>query len=227
VSKTDGSWKKHGMLKRVIGAQTSAYRVTHPTARIVIIDMNAGDGEGVALTQGDLFRSNLSVPTPALAMRFAGCDDRVILCERDPARRRNLGAIFPSATILADHAHALNYLGDATFAFVISDACGLVDIGFTYLEELAAHIQSDFIVAFNEGVLNRINHPYHKTANARYGWMADYREHRRRLNRRYLSVFPDLRQAPIRGSANFNWRMLIIANGLCTLAKQPPFQVIQ
>ena len=90
------SHKKHQLLWRAAFGQAHAYRVTHPTARLPIIDMHAADGEGVPTSQLDLFRDAPAYPTPLLATRLAqtlGNAD-VFLCEKKAHARKTWPADF-------------------------------------------------------------------------------------------------------------------------------------
>lgn len=230
AGKSEASWKKHELFHRIAGGQLNAFRYKHSAARIALVDFNAGDGEGVMRgLQLDLFASNISLPTPAIAMKIANGHDRIILCEKKPDNFSALKQKFPIATVVENHSLAINYLNGCDFALVFSDGCGTADLGFEHLEKLATHIRSDFIIAFNEGWIKRVNGTKSDrwaTARTRYGWMSNYPELRERLRRKYIAVTPRLALPPIRSSPNFNYRMLLIANGLCDAARRHPFEVL-
>src|SRR5262249_20575457 len=101
AGKSAMSWKKHGMLWRIARGQAHAFRVTHPAARCVLVDMHAGDGAGVDLPQLDLFEPAVSRPSAEVAVHVAReIDADVILCEQHRAKRAQLAALFPDATIV-------------------------------------------------------------------------------------------------------------------------------
>jgi len=241
AGKSDTSWIKHKLIQQAANGQINAYRVRHSTARIAIIDANAGDGEGVPRPQCDLFEDgpSISIPTPALAASLAvehGGD--VYLCEKDADKRRDLRSRFPSAVILDDHADVPARLAGYEYVVVISDPCGPSGHGIDHLQSIARHIKyADFVVVFNEGWLRGrlagvkpASHPDEDTPSRR-AWQTTQRIYTpmidpcwwmTTLGRRHIA-----RTCLVRASANFQYRVLVVANYLSHAVQRRPFEVIK
>ena len=136
---SDASDKKHRILWRAAYGQACAYRITHPGTRGLIIDMHAADGEGVAMSQLELFGPSPTYPTPLLATRLAetiGNAD-VFLCEKKTRARILLSSKFPKATILKNHESIMPALrSEHRWALVLNDPCGHADHGIDTLSSL-------------------------------------------------------------------------------------------
>lgn len=236
VGKSERSYIKHDIIKRVVGGQASAYRLKNP-GTIAIIDGNAGDGLGVERPQLDMFGPNRSTTTAELAMRIA--DDIgnavVILCEKLDDRRAALRSRFRDAIILDDNAKAMSAIpSNCKYAVWISDPCGPSDHGVDAMREVASAMRSDFVIAFNEGWIssrcagltgeceNEVARRASRTMRDRYlpmietpTWWAD------QLRRERLARTPI-----INGAQNFRYRVIVAANVLSDSARRRPFEEV-
>lgn len=227
------SFQKHERIAQLAKMQAARARnFLRPGARVVIIDMHAGDGHGVTQPQGDLFRGSESTPTARLAieistaMREARPDVTVdvFLCEKVRKRRKSLEPFSGSATILTDH-RKLPPLGRYAWGIVFNDPNGPSKHGVELMQRLAGDIaRLDFIIVVNEGALGRIagvrgastdgNAPIWATdadrARAikdRYAWMTNPSQWARRLGRRHV-----LSSQSLYGSRAMKGRILLVTN---------------
>lgn len=227
IGKSERSHIKHNLIKRVVGGQIGAYRLKNK-GRIVIIDGNAGDGQGVDLPQIDLFDSNRSITTAELAVRIAEDvgNAEVILCDRNKERRTSLSGRFADVTILKDNALASDAIPpDCHYAIWISDPCGPAGHGVEAMRAVADRLRSDFVIAVNEGSIRRIagtDSELWSTSRERYAqmiesprWWAD------RLGRERLTRTPI-----INGASNFKYRIIVAANVLSDAARRKPFEEV-
>jgi hypothetical protein len=227
AGKSDASWKKHELLRRVTSGQVAAFRVKHPTGRILLIDGNAGDGFGVKQLQGDLFGENLSVSTAELVVQLGeslGNVD-VVLCEKIPAKRDVLARRFPQVPVLKDHALApLCIRRDHAFALWLSDPCGPAGQGVAHMRAVADLLPSDFIVVVNDGGIRRMAatvSPKWRTSRERYaemiepGWFCEALQRPR-----------EARTPLIRASNGFHYRIAVLSHHLSDSARRKPFEVI-
>src|SRR5215471_920210 len=158
--KSARSWIKHEFIAKVAGSYIAAYRVSHPRDRVILIDGNAGDGQGVPRNP-DLFdRAEYSRPSPeivtALAEDVGNAD--VLLCEKDKHKRKQLYARFPKAMIVATHDEVVpNILPEHRYALWISDPCGPAGHGIDHMRAVSKRVRCDFVVVFNEGIIGRFN----------------------------------------------------------------------
>lgn len=214
AGKSDYSWIKHGFVKRAAAAQVAAFRQKFPGAQIILIDGNAGDGEGVEMQQRDLFVNQCeSEPTPRVLADLATAYGATLcLCERVAGKRSKLKARFPDAVIVPDHkAAAALALRGFNYALWGSDPCGPAGHGLDQMRRVAMGIlRSDFIVVSNEGALGRFigvahcpnwqKHQAYTLQLAPAWWLAQ-------LPKRYLARTPLIKQ-----SQNFHFRLLIISD---------------
>lgn len=153
------SWRKHEMIREVAQAQISVLNLDGKKG--AIIDMHAGDGEGVDLPQADLFMTPVSQSTPYLAVELSHkCTPRsdVILCERNRQHRALLTERFGTqAQILANHVELLNQsLQKYQWVFVLNDPCGPSAHGIPILQAIVArHRRADLLIMVNEGSIAR------------------------------------------------------------------------
>lgn len=241
--KSDASWIKHSRVGQAAWGQLKAWRIKHPSGRIAIVDMNAGDGEGIERIKLDLFESNdQSTPTAALAVALAEQDGNadVFLCERDLEKRRKLRSRFPAARVLSDHAQAPNILIATSYEFVLvlSDPCGAADHGIEHLKTIARIIRvADFIVVFNGGWLEKrlmnVKEPtgdpefdtshrkaWH-TSRKLYGPMLNLLWWPKTLERKHLAA-----SDRVRASNNFEYRILVVTNFPSDAVKREPFKCL-
>ena len=221
------SYEKHFLIKNACSAQIAILDLKIG-GRGVIIDMHAGDGNGAALPQMDMFREATSEASPVLAERLARCCHNpgyadVILCESHPQRRNHLKEQFGTRVhILSNNKNLLNYdFSCYAWGFVINDPCGHSGHAVDVLEFLSVSLpKADFLIVVNEGSLNRhlglklprkekegslVQHAYE--SKERYAWMLDPQNWRRRLQRRSVVSYA----ATINNRA-FRGRVLIVTN---------------
>ena len=227
VGKSEKSYIKHDLIRRVVGGQIGAYRLKN-SGRIAIIDGNAGDGIGVELPQMDMFRANMSTTTAELATRIATDvgDAVVILCERKKDRRAALTYRFKDAIILSDNSRALDAIpSDCKYAVWISDPCGPKGHGVEAMRSLALSMRSDFVIAVNEGAIRRIastESGLWKTQRDLYQPMIESPTYwSEQLCRVKLTRTPI-----INGAQNFKYRIFVAANVLSDASKRRPFEVV-
>jgi hypothetical protein len=199
----------------MVSSQVFAARHRFQTTPMVLIDGNAGDGVGAMLAQQGLFEPQLSETTPELLMRLAGQigNATVILCEKNYHKRVQLQHRFPDATLLRDHAEVSDSIGcHYGYALWISDPCGYAHHGVEYMAQVANRVaKSDFVIAFNEGALNRLLHtarggPWDK-ARGMYHAMMDPQWWMMQLNKDYLACSDVIYQ-----SQNFQFRLMVVSN---------------
>ena len=237
AGKSAMSWKKHGLLWRIARGQAHAFRVTHPEARCVLVDMHAGDGAGVDMPQLDLFEPSVSRPSAQVAVHVArdigGAD--VILCEQNRAKRTQLAARFPEATIVREHHDVLPYLMRGyDWALVFNDPCGYASHGIDTLEKIARTVRSDFLIVFNERALGRLmgmkdvpDKPdpprvaQVRQVKHRYAWMMEPAAWARLVDKPQVA-----RSRMIHASSGFTYRILVLSTTFCQLIKPPLWETI-
>jgi hypothetical protein len=227
--------KKHWLLWRAAFGQAHAYRVTHPAERLTIIDTHAADGEGVQVSQLDLFRDAPAYPTPLLATRLAqtlGHTD-VFLCEKKAQARKALARKFPQATILRDHADILSALRpEHRWALVLNDPCGHSEHGIETLQQLAARMRTDTLIVFNEGSLKQHlamkdipdtpDTPFVASVRAsrsKYEWMTEPHNWAQTLGARHMA-----RTVLIKASARFHYRVLVLSHTMSQALRPPTWE---
>lgn len=229
AGKSESSHIKQRFARKAVRSQVFAYRRANPLHRIVLIDGNAGDGVGVPIPQFDLFEGEIvSHPTPEIltqiANRLVGVD--VILCERKKDRREELKARFPHAIILSDNKDALAHIrADHCYALWLSDPNGPSTHGVETMRALADNprIRSDFVVIFNEGSAIRMgatDDPLWEKHRERYPQMAAPLWWAEKLRKNSVAYSKLIGQ-----SANFRFRLLIVANHLGDVARGKDFTV--
>jgi len=229
------SWKKHRLFGLAF-AQFHAFRRKFPNARCVIIDFNAGDGEGVDLAQGDLFGPNRSRATAELAAQQAATDNVfVILCEKQADRFAKLKEKYgttPRVTIIRDHRDVVPLVVGFDYAIVLSDPCGPAGHGEDILGAVSRAVpKADFIIALNLHGVNRINGTHQSaeqvgragkanaTSRERHGWKNDPYRWQALLGRRHMA---SSRVIPM--SSTFTLQMLVIADFV--VVKDSEFEVL-
>lgn len=172
----------------------------------VIIDMHAGDGNGVEIAAGqlDMFRPNVSDATPALAIRFANEGwpaAKVFLCESNFKKRNKLRTIYGSdAEILRTNRELLKVdYSRFGWAIVLNDPCGPAHHALDVMQHISASVEkSDFIIVINFGALGRLAgvRPFGDNLDedakvlgcrakaSEFAWMTDIDEWRSRLGKR-------------------------------------------
>lgn len=231
AGKSPLSWKKHDLIKKAVSAQFHAFRVKHPQARCLFVDMNAGDGEGVEIAQKQLAFSFIEIPqsvtTAELAVRNADDLVDVVLCEKNKKKFEHLQARFghvPGVTIIRDHADVLSLIAGYDYVIVLSDPCGPAGHGEETLAAISRSVpKADFIIALNVSAVKRINGTYqteaevgragksNATSRKRHGWKNDPIAWRNRLGRREVAVS---RGEPVRISRAFWLRVLVVTDYL-------------
>jgi hypothetical protein len=235
---SDKSWKKHELLERVAWAQLYAYHVTHPRERHLIIDMHAGNGEGVSLPQLDMFCNRPSTTTVQIAMKLrmaiGNCD--VILCEKDKQRRQRLVEHFSSARILPDHAEIPSIIQPYHhWALIFNDPNGYGEHGIDTMQKIAAILKVDWLIVFNQGAFDRlygmeeIPHrpdPPHvarvRAAKTKYAWMREHLAWADRLNARHMAQYPR-----INASDGFRYRLFVLSHTLSDVVHRPPWEILR
>ena len=216
------SWVKHGLLGVAVHGQLGAYRRLHPTARVLLIDGNAGDGLGVEVEQGQ----PASRPTPQMLIDLAksiGNAD-VCLCELARKKRKVLWRRYPGVPIVGDNSEALSAVRTYhEHAFWLSDPCGPKGHCVASMRALDKLVPCDFIVAFNEGPLIRMQgtHSHWEKHLQRYGAMLEPKWWLDQLGKRYMA-----RSRIISASKNFRFRLLVVADVLADAAWREPFTEI-
>jgi hypothetical protein len=214
AGKSEHSWIKHGMLDKIATSQIAAFRFKFPDRSAMLIDGNAGDGEGVDKNQRDFFKGEIqSKPTAELLCDLAdtfGAD--VCLCERKQYKREKLSRLFPNRMILEDHARAPSLIVH-DYTLWVSDPNGPKDHGVEHMAAVARRVQfSDFVIVLNEGALGRIGSTEDalwQVSRERYLWMLEPAEWLQRIPKKFLARTPVIRQ-----SSNFHYRLMVISNYL-------------
>ena len=227
AGKSDRSYIKHTFAEKVVASYVNAYRVNRPDHKVLLIDGNAGDGEGVVIDsyQEDLFVSDImSHPTPEILTNVAAQvgNAEVVLCEKDNTKRAALYQRFPDALILADHKEAPSTVRpEHRYVLWLSDPCGPRDHGVKYMRQVGNRVATDFVVILNHGCIARINStisPLWETSRELYGNYADPQCWREHLNKRYAVLSGVIGQ-----SNNFRFRIMVVSNYLATCCYRHPF----
>lgn len=226
AGKSARSHEKHGLIRKAVQGQVFAFHtLSKGRGRILLIDGNAGDGEGVPEDQADLFGDNPSCATAELMVTIghSRANIDVVLCEKNPAKRSKLIDRFPNITIIPDHKDAPDCVTRFhIYALWLSDPCGPAEQGIEPMSELAKRIKSDFVATFNEGFLIRLK-------GTKAGWETSKELYLPRerpewwmttLQRRHMA-----RTRLIKGSESFHYRVLVISNFLTDPVKRRPFEV--
>lgn len=249
AGKSAWSYVKHQLMGTVMKSQGAALalKAAQAGARLVIIDMHGGDGEGVERAEPDFFDPSMSVPSPKLATNLAHwlksqrnveCD--VIICERTREKLVTLQAKYPTAHVVQSHKKMLDLVKKwrPHYAIVMNDPCGPSDQAVDVLAQLSKLIlYADFIIVMNETGVQRLagmressstddfrpNALQLKAARAARNKYNDY------LNPRYWFDILDRRALSrtglISSSRAFNFRVMVVSNFLADAAKRRPFQM--
>ena len=212
---SEHSWIKHDIAAKAVGGQVAAFRQRFPTAKMLLIDGNAGDGFGVELEQRDLFMTKCSRPTAQLLDELAFMHDATLcLVEKDSDKRRSLITRFPKAIIISSHKEAADIaLGGYNYVLWLSDPCGYAGHGIEEMRKIALHILfSDFVVILNELALRRVKAVRHSPywfPHQKYVPMLEPRWWLGQLCKRYLARTPLIKQ-----SNGFHFRLLVVGDYL-------------
>ena len=211
--KSDRSWIKHDLFIKAVGAQVAAFRWRFPDAKMLLIDGNAGDGDGVPMRQLDWINDAQSRPTPQLLADLARKHNATLcLCERNRAKRKLLAVRFPGVNIVSSHAEAAKVALDGfNYVLWLSDPCGPAGHGVEHMRKVAMQVlRSDFVIALNEHTLERFvgaaHSPFWKP-HQKYVPMADPTWWLGELPKRFLARTPIIKQ-----SSNFRYRILVISD---------------
>jgi len=206
---SERSYKKLQELARIAHSQLSAWTITHPGAHSWLIDMTAGDGQGIQKQQRALFGDDLADATPIMLAKLCRRPDaeRLIVCEKSGERRHVLRErvlkLVPDTVVLRRNQDLLSYdFGDCDYALIVLDPCGHG----SYEEHLkiiqhirAQAIKTDAILTFNQrswsrhmGLHLQGEHDNRRIAASRrakqlYTWMPELNEWVSRLPGRYLA----------------------------------------
>jgi len=227
AGKSDRSYIKQNFLRSIVRSQANAYRWKHRGEQIVLIDGNAGDGEGVPLPQQDLFDDQVSSrPTPQIVTEVAdeigGAD--VLLCECDKAKRQRLAERFPRAVCLKNNSDVVAHIRpEHRYALWLSDPCGPRDHGVETMRLIVQRpgLRSDFVIAFNQGFIERLEGTHHddwEPSRCRYLPMGDLAWWAEQLGKTRVA-----RSRLIKQSNGFRFHVLIVANHLADIARPPRF----
>lgn len=204
TGKGERSYQKHHLIKQLLQPQI-AILSTKIGRGGLLIDMHAGDGQGVPQPQVDLFGMDDSEATAVLCVRLAEkWQADVVLCETRTDRRQALRDQFPDVRILASHNRIPKAIDVAAYPWVIvlNDPNGHAHHGVDVLVHLStANRRSDFIIGINEGSLGRHLHVAHsaddsgkinetmlkgsRQAARKYEWMMNRESWRDLLGKRY------------------------------------------
>ena len=228
AGKSDRSYIKQNFLRAIVRSQANAYRWKHQGERIVLIDGNAGDGDGVLLPQQDLFDDQVvSHPTPQIITEVADeiGDADVLLCECDKGKRQRLAERFPRAVCLNNNSDVGAHIRpEHRYALWLSDPCGPRGHGVETMRLIAQRsgLRSDFVIAFNQGAIERLEATHHEmweTARSRYLPMGELGWWAKELGKARVA-----RSRLIRQSNGFRFHVLVIANHLANIAQAPRFE---
>jgi hypothetical protein len=231
AGKSARSYIKHDFVGKIVASQVNAYRINRPDHKVVLIDGNAGDGEGVLIDtyQQDLFVEEvLSHPTPEILTDVAAQigNAEVVLCEKVYDRRIKLYSRFPTAQIVGHHKEAPSVLRpDHRYALWLSDPVGPRDHGIEHMCRVANKIAADFVIILNEGALERINGTTSagacETMRELYSGHIDPQFWREKLGKRYVA------RTMIIGQSNaFRFRIMVVADYLAHGCFRYPFTEI-
>lgn len=255
MGRTPESWRKHEIIELAeltfLGAAAEIFRGT----RGIIIDMHAGDADGVPHPQGDLFHDNFSSTTPAIAERIVRQHPvTVLLCEKHRRRRESLAKRFGTFSIIGDHAGAYEFVDGLrlrpVWGVCVSDANGHGKMGIEHMQRLGKLMpRLDFVIVFPQGGARRHialdkngkedDNPQVKGAREaveKYEWMLSTDMDRfghvlpsiewaDRLGRRMMAV-----TRLISASPGFAFRVIVVSNYLphgITRNRRYQFQVLE
>ena len=232
AGRSEHSWIKHDLFRKPVRAQSFAYRVRFPDARMLLVDANSGDGEGVARTD-DLFRHPSEASAEMLNKIAAAAGADLCLCEKVKSRRLKLMERFgSSAVVLAKHEEvpALVLAGKYNYVLWLSDPCGYAGHGLEPMKQTARLCpRSDFVIALNIGAIDRLNgvnpddpwwggtrQKWIPTEIAKPVWWRDL------LGKKQVSSSDVIEQ-----SRGFKFKILVVSNFLAQASRKRPFKVIE
>jgi len=158
AGKGEESYRKHFLISHILLPQVAILSMKLGRGGL-IVDMHAGDGEGVETPQQDCFGVDISDGTAAMAVQAAWkWGASVVLCETKPVLRKKLKAHFRGATILTTHNKIPTVIQINTYPWVVvlNDPNGHSRHGLDVLAYISrASRVSDFIICVNEGSLKR------------------------------------------------------------------------
>jgi hypothetical protein len=231
--KTRASFRKHETLLQVIRAQCHAQTARKTPGPMLLVDMNAGDGNGVPVPQLDLFlgeRSSRSSPEILYTVAQEFSQTSLVLCESNGPRRRQLEEGFPSAKILRDNALAPTIITQYyNYALIVSDPKGQGHNVEAMVAITAQVPRSDFVLTINtvafarplglhppEPTSHRIVHDAWKSR--KNAWMLDPKAWRERLGKRQVAWTRNV----IPASAGFRYRIFVVAHALSDVIRRRP-----
>jgi hypothetical protein len=228
AGKSASSFRKHELIEHLATAQCAV--LSRQNGRGLIVDMHAGDGEGVASNQLSLFGDNQSRATARIAGLLALRHSALcILCEKDGKKRQSLELLskqVPECLLFDDNERVIETVKHGMFgwALVLNDPCGPSDHQANVLWHLSKCVRrSDFIVVVNEGAIRRnlglkpdVGQDTGKNAAAvrgarakapEYRWMLDYGQWASMLNKKTALVARQLS-----GHKGFTGRVTMFTN---------------
>lgn len=240
AGKSPSSWKKHALVMRAFSAQFFAFLKKHPHARCLIIDMNAGDGEGVEIAREQLafafIERPISTTTAELATKQSARNIDVILCEKNKIKAAKLRERFnkPGIRIIGDHANVLPFVAGYDYVIVLSDPCGPAGHGERTMAAISRLVpKADFVIALNEYAVRRINGTHrdeaevgrpgkaNATSRRLHGWKDEPLQWRMLLVRKHVAVS---KGDPISISQGFGLRLLVVSD--FPVVKESQFEVL-
>ena len=255
VGKSEKSWQKHELVDFIASASLAVGHMKNKGPGI-FIDMHAGDAEGVAQPQTDLFREDRSHPTAAIGERLAAEHGlRLLLCERVKKHQLHLAEKFPRATVIGAHSGAYDHVSKLAYipgwGFCVSDPNGPGEQGVEDMARIGGLIsRMDFGVVFAQksltGCVSFRDKHIDRLADAPssiWGRCARFADRNRWMVGdgldRWGKPMPSLEwlerlnrkymaKTPlIRGSPRFHYRVLLISNFIPDAIKRSSrFQVI-
>jgi len=176
----------------------------------------------------DFFEGDRSETTPELLLRLSenigNCD--VVLCERNYSKRISLQRKFSTARLIEDHGEIPAMLHDHQYVIWVSDPCGYAQHGHDQMAAIAREARkSDFVIAFNEGMLVRAMHTKPGGAwepvRRIYGGMLDPQWWLQKLDKQFMA-----RSQVIYQSAGFQFRMMVVANFIAAVPTRE-FEIVR
>jgi hypothetical protein len=227
--KSPHSYIKHRAIDRFASGQVASFRRSHPHARMLLIDGNAGDGMGVEIPlpypfENDRIKRETSRPTAGLLADLANDHNAdLCLCDKDKEKRQILKEYFPEAHIFSTHEEVVQFAiaQRPDYAIWLSDPCGPAGHGVEYMRELAMYVRyTDFVIILNEHACSRfagVAHSPYWQAHQIYPPMVEASWWSEKLPKRF-----QLRTIPERTSGNFCYRLIVLTDYLCEGARRQP-----
>jgi len=231
--KTARSHIKHGLAWKVVNSQVHAFCNQRGSRKIVLIDGNAGDGDGVLInpSQPDFFMDEtMSRSTPQILSLVAHQvgNAEVVLCEKDYDCRVSLMHRFPEASVIEDHKFApLKIREEHYYALYLSDSNGPASQGVEPMVAISKlPIRSDFVIIENQHFFRRVmgvgkEDMWWNTSKKRYLPRVDPQWWRELLGKRYLACSVEIGQ-----SENYKFRIMVASEYLADACHRYPFTAI-